>query len=726
VSLLSCRRPTRRLTVSGALVLLPALLAAQEPVKPDSTKRDSAVVMMPEVTVTVTRVPEPLRRLPAAVSVQDSNTIRRGRPTVGISESLNELPGLYVSNRYNLSEGERLAIRGFGSRSAFGIRGIQILLDGVPQTAPDGQSQLTNLDLDDVAKTEVLRGSASSLYGNSSGGVVSFKTIGAGPGPATLSGRVAAGSYGFFKGNVLGTGIAGPLSGTLSASYTNWDGFRQHSASHFINLALGGDWAISGHTSLGARIRYTDQPFAQNPGALTFAEYQANPDSATVNNILRDAGKDVSQGQVALTLRHVTSGGAEYQAVGFGLWRNLLNGLAASPPGGPSPPNVGTYVTIDRTIGGLRLTGINPLGGSASGFRLNYGLDLQAMRDHRTNSPSINGVPDTLIQDQIETVNEIGPFLQAVWNTRARVTLSAGIRYDWMNFDVSDQHLSDGVDNTGQRTMQAPSGSFGISYDVGPALVPYFNVASSFETPTTTELANSPNVTGGFNPDLDPQKALTWELGARGTHRWLSYSVAGYLIGITNAIVPYTEVGGRAYYTNAGKVNDNGFEARVDVTPIRTLRLFATYTYAHYRFETYRVVNGAAVDTLDGKTVPGVPASFIRLGLRATVLRHGYVDVDETFSTKVYADDDNLLQVNGWGTQTAGMPGGIGGGVMNVVAGWNGTVGAVQLAPFGGIANLWDRAYVGAVTVNGRFGRVYEPAARRNFYVGMGVAWAKR
>ena len=218
------------------------------------------------------------------------------------------------------------------------------------------------------------------------------------------------------------------------------------------------------------------------------------------------------------------------------------------------------------------------------------------------------------------------------------MTLSAGIRYDWMNFDVSDQHLSDGVDNSGQRTMQAPSGSFGISYDVRQALVPYFNVASSFETPTTTELANTPNVTGGFNPDLDPQTALTWELGARGTRRWLSYSVAGYLIGITNAIVPYTEVGGRAYYTNAGKVNDNGIEARVDVTHIRTLRLFASYTYAHYRFETYRVVQRRGHRHPRRQDRAGRAGVVHPARTPGHGCRHGYVDVDQSFSTKVYAE----------------------------------------------------------------------------------------
>src|SRR5882672_7632212 len=190
--------PTTARAVSPFLLLLPAALAAQQPVTPDSTRRDSVPVALPELSVSVTRTPEPLRRVPAPVSVMDSSALQRGRPTVGLGESLNEVPGVYVGNRYNFSLDERISIRGAGARANFGTRGVKILLDGVPLTMPDGQSTLINLDLSDVRRAEVLRGSAASLYGNASGGVVSLTSERV-PDPLGASARGEGGSFGLFK-----------------------------------------------------------------------------------------------------------------------------------------------------------------------------------------------------------------------------------------------------------------------------------------------------------------------------------------------------------------------------------------------------------------------------------------------------------------------------------------------------------------------------------------------
>jgi len=154
-----------------------AAAAAQEPTPADTAGRDtSRVARLPEIEVSVTRTPEPLARVPYAVGVLDRAELQRGQQTLGLDEALNNIPGVVVSNRYNFSLDQRISIRGFGARSNFGVRGIKVLLDGIPQTLPDGQSQLTNIEFANLSRAEVLRGASSSLYGNAAGGVVAFQT----------------------------------------------------------------------------------------------------------------------------------------------------------------------------------------------------------------------------------------------------------------------------------------------------------------------------------------------------------------------------------------------------------------------------------------------------------------------------------------------------------------------------------------------------------------------
>ena len=153
----------QRSIVLLALAFAAPKAAAQVPTRPDTLVRDTTATRLPEIQVTVTRSPEPLERVPYAVGVLDRNALQRGQQTLGIDEALNNLPGVVVSNRYNYSLDQRISIRGFGSRSNFGVRGLKILLDGIPQTLPDGQSQLTNIDFADIDRAEVLRGASSSL-----------------------------------------------------------------------------------------------------------------------------------------------------------------------------------------------------------------------------------------------------------------------------------------------------------------------------------------------------------------------------------------------------------------------------------------------------------------------------------------------------------------------------------------------------------------------------------
>jgi iron complex outermembrane receptor protein len=704
--------------VFGLLALVwGSTVSAQEPVKADTVRDSSRVRELPELNVTVTRAAESLQRVPYAVGVLNRADIQRGQPTVGIDEALNNLPGVVVANRYNFSLDQRISIRGFGSRSNFGVRGLKILLDGVPQTLPDGQSQLTNIDFADVERAEVLRGASSSLYGNASGGVIAFQTERAAPGPIAQRVRVQGGDGkrdgdAFYKVQTWTSARSGNISGTLSASQFQADGFRQHSSAQFRMLNAGLDYTISGSTIGTMRLSLADDPTAQNPGALTRAEYNLNPDSAAANNIRRGADKDAQQYQLALGLKNYDTAGNEFEATVFGLLRDLANPLAA-PPFDGAPLTAGTYVAIDRAVGGAR-AGINRrLGGDAQSPRLTAGVDLQRMRDDRENFVSDAGRRTAVVLlDQREKVTEFGPFAQVQWSPTERLLFSAGSRYDWVRFDLGDRFLTDG-DDSGSRTMAALSGNIGVSWAFGDQFVPYLNVSTAFETPTTTELVNKPDGTGGLNPGLGPQRAVNYEIGARGQPTpYLSYSLAFFLGRVSDAIVQQAEVGGRAFFSNAGKAHNDGAEIGISVTPVSGLRLNGAYTYAHYRFADYQLADGSV---LDGNRLPGVPEHFWRLGLRGSLPGNFYLDADQTISSSILADDTNRLWVDSWGA-----------GVTNLRVGWTGETGSLEFAPFLGVNNLWDRRYVSSVTLNGVGGRVLEPAPRRVLYLGTEIGYAAR
>jgi iron complex outermembrane receptor protein len=150
--------------------------------------------------------------------------------------------------------------------------------------------------------------------------------------------------------------------------------------------------------------------------------------------------------------------------------------------------------------------------------QLTVGFDFQRQRDDRVNFGNTAGRPDTVrALDQLERVTEVGPFVQGALQLSPHATLTAGVRYDWVQFRVTDRLITPAnPDDSGDRLMRALSGSLGLAVNPAREVTVYANVGSSFETPTTTELANRPDTAGGFNPVLDPQTAWTYEVGARG------------------------------------------------------------------------------------------------------------------------------------------------------------------------------------------------------------------
>ncbi len=715
----------RTLLAASALLLLPVRADAQRPVRRDSTRADSStrIQPLPTVNVRVMSDQRALDKVPWAVGVVGVRELRRAQPTVTLDEALSSVPGVFVASRYNFATDSRISVRGAGARANFGLRGVKVFLDGVPQTLPDGQSQLTNVELGNIDRVEVLRGSTASLYGNGSAGVLSFSNDLRAPTPFAQSARLLAGSFGERKAQLRTVARNGNAIGSLSLSRTTYDGFRVYSAAESRQLNGALDYSLGADSRLEIRAQMAEVPRAVNPGALTFAEYAVNRDSASATNIRRGADRRVKQDQVSLSYHHGSAGSrAEYVSTTWISSRGVRNALSTAPPGTVTA-TTGIYSTLDRVFAGTRLSARYTLGETPSAPMVSGGVDLQQMRDRRINQRATGGRPtaatDTLILDQFETVRIAAPFVQAQWSPTPRVLFSAGSRYDRLRFSVHDLYTRDGGanngDNSGGRTLSAVSGHGGVAVTGWTLFAPYANVSTSFETPTTTELQARPDRAGGFNTGLGPQRTLSTEIGARGAINTLaSWNVAVYRANVRNAIVQSRVVDGTAYFENAGRTRNSGLELGASVRAGRIASVNAAYTWSVLRFADYRQRNGTRIDTLDGKQLPGVPPQQLRLGFRSASLRGFTLDADQTWTSALFADDFNTIRVPGWGT-----------GVTNIRASWTLSHNGYRFEPFAGVLNAQNTAYVGAVTVNGANGRVLEPAPLRNWYLGLDLGVAR-
>jgi iron complex outermembrane recepter protein len=212
---------------AGAVVLLSLIVAT-------AGGQDTANVRLERVTVTATRTPISVLQVPLAVSIIGADRLKFTRG-YGLDEALNLVPGVVAQSRYG-NQDVRITIRGFGARGAGDrsntgtSRGIRVLLDGIPETEPDGRTSFDDIDLGAARRIDVVRSNASAVWGNAAGGVINVSTV-----PGLTESSVAlsqmTGSFGLMRSTVSGSAHLG--SGQLYMTLVNssFDGWRRGSSS---------------------------------------------------------------------------------------------------------------------------------------------------------------------------------------------------------------------------------------------------------------------------------------------------------------------------------------------------------------------------------------------------------------------------------------------------------------------------------------------------------------
>jgi iron complex outermembrane recepter protein len=668
--------------------ILSSKMSAQK--APEDTLRQLDIA---PVTVNAARFEAKDNRLPYAVSALNQVQIQRGQAQRSLNEALVALPGIFTMNPDNFSQDLRISIRGFGARSAFGIRGIRLFVDGIPESTPDGTADVDNVDPGALQRLELLRGAAAGLYGNASGGVLNLTTE---EPSAQAFGEIqmVGGSFGYRRIQAKTGFQTGKLGTFFSGSHNRATGYRAQSTMRQTSLNLKMRYQLGSSAKLSLLLNYGNSPFAQDAGGLTAAQAQADRQQARAQSLQFDGGEKVEQGRAGLVFekRFLEKHALKLRA--FATGRDFENRLAFRNGG---------WVEFERLFGGGNATYLF----EGAKYRAQLGLESNNQRDKRRRFNNLDGKKGEPTFEQTERYDNLGAFWLNEFSPSSQWIFTAAARFDAIRLRVADRFLNDG-DQSGTRAYERFNPSFGLVFLPAPVLSLYANLATNFETPTLNELSANPGNLGGFNPNLKPQESVNGEIGAkiRATSR-LGLDLALFQIDLRNEFVPYqlADAPGRTFFRNAGKSRRRGIETALNLQIAKGLALTMNYTFSDFRYTDYE----SAGTRFDGKRLPALPRHLIFGALQWTHRAGFYAVAQVQRQSRIFANDAN----------TAGDPAYA---LFSLRGGFSKKWKRVQMEPFAGANNLFNARYSNNLLINAAADRYFEPAADfGSFYGGVKI-----
>ncbi|KNZ30736.1 MAG: hypothetical protein AD742_20600 [Methylibium sp. NZG] len=689
-------------------VAFPALSQAQAPTQ--------VPTQLDPVVVSAERSRQTTFDAPAAISAVTRETIDNGGVQANLSEVLNRVPGITVLNRQNYAQDLQLSIRGFGARSTFGIRGVRLVVDGIPASMPDGQGQASNVSLASAGRIEVLRGPLAQLYGNAAGGVVQVFTDMDGTKPTTTV-TGAAGSFGQKKGGIKFTGGNSTDAVSLDASSFRTDGYREHSTAR--RDQINGKWQHdpSAGTRVSVVVNSLYQPVSLDPLGLTRAQWQANPQQAVALAKTQNSRKSVLQEQIGAVLEQKLGDSTDLTARLYFGDRELDNALSIPPAAQTAPTSSGGIVSFSRSYMGLGVQLSHRMKlGDAQALRLVGGVDIDQSNEDRQGFLNTGGVQGALKRDERNKASNRDVFAQAGYDFHADWAATVGVRASEVRFRSADNFIAPGnPDDSGSLSFRATSPVLGVSWRAAPTLNVYVNAGKGFETPTFTELSYRPGGLTGLNTALKASTSRHAELGAK----WKladGHRVDAALFDITtrDEIVVDTNAGGRSTFKNAGRTERRGIELAYAGQLTQEWRTTLSLTALRARFADAFISGSgaAAVPVAAGSRLAGTPerSAFAELAWAPKGAWGGFNSGLELVHTgKLFVND-----VNSDAAPAAT--------VVNLRAGFAQATGPWKFSQLLRIDNAADKGYAGSVIVNDANQRFFEPAPSRNW---MAVLTAK-
>lgn len=679
-------------TGSLPLLLLALVLAAWDASAQTATSGDVAGVVETLVVSGAQRGDRALQHQIAVNKAADFAPGARFDPV----EFLAAIPGVQVDSRTNYAQDTRISLRGFGARSAFGVRGIDLLVDGIPMSTPDGQGQVSSVILDTLASVQVVRGPLAALYGNGAGGVIALQT--SVPERSQISLAGAGGDQGLARHYWQGDWHYADVAVRLQGAGTTLDGDRPHARAERQQVGAQVFYTTPNELDLVIKHEQSDDPLLQDPLGLTPEQWRQDPWQENPLAETWDTRKRVGHQQSSISLRD-QQGHTRWQS---SLWRGeraITQYLAFA---GDAITGSGGVVDLARDFAGASAT----LTQSAQLFSLPWefslGVELADMEDRRRGYVNNKGQLGDLRRDELGEARSRDIYTLIQFEPVAQVSLYTGARRSWLDVDVSDYFVIPGnPDDSGGRDYREHAWVLGGSYEFADKWELFASSGRGYETPTLTEMAYKANGPG-LNTGLDAATNRQQQWGINVQAHDVRVSLTQFTIDSDNDIVVDQSVGGRTSFRNATETRREGVElaARWLLGDAWRMHLSAQSLRADYTAGQWR-----------GKQLPGIAREQYQLGVEWRPLRNEQLRASlfTQQRARIFTADNNQVAAPGFYTLDFSLQGDY------ALPSWS-------LGWWLKLANLGDKNYVGSVVVNQTNGRSFEPALGRNFSGGIKIS----
>ena len=548
-------------------------------------------IQLPTIKVEATRTDTTSMETPASIFRIDMPKNDQSAQ-VNLTEVVKGIPSVQLRNRENYAQDLQLSMRGFGARSTFGVRGIRLYTDGIPATMPDGQGQTSNIDLSSLSHLEVLTGPFSSLYGNSSGGVV-LATTKEGQGKDSIEMSYAGGSHNKNRAGLVLQGGAknqNEPSYVISSSYFDTDGYRDHSRAEKVLNNAKLMWNLDDGSKINWVTNYV-KIHADDPQGLNRTQWQQNPRQVNDVNNVYNVRKDIEQTQTGVTWSKPINDQHELYAIAYFGNRQVTQYQSIPQSAQVNPNHAGGVIDFERNYYGadFRWTGKELLPNTT--FSAGFAVDtMDEDRQGYENFNLVNGKPSyglkgALRRDENNTLWNVDPYLQASWQFLPTWRLDSGVRYSNVHYKSKDHYLSNGNDSD-KTDYNKVLPSAALSWQILPELLAYTSYAKGFETPTFTEMAyNADSKITGFNFGLKPSQSDNYEIGLKSQNQLGNFTLAVFQSSTKDDIVSAGTSNGRSTFRNADKTLRKGVEFAWNKKLWKDLEMNTSYGYLDAKFD---------------------------------------------------------------------------------------------------------------------------------------------